>query len=446
MTHEADRSSCHPELDCRLAQGFASVPVARFEVAHVGEPMTANERFFRENRKPQTILKHAVLRRYLSTFAGATGTNSPEHRVGYVDGYAGPGEYLRPSGVLTEGSPKIALKIAADQVKAGRFLGCVFVERDPEYVAALEELVSKATTYSRVIAGDVKKNLPEALKAFANLPMLVFLDPYGAALGTTETIDLILNRGGDQPTELLLNFSMQAVRRMGSRLHEPEGASGREATLATMDEWLGGDWWRRHFEPGRSPDDAAHLVAREYAERVRKATGCNVFGIPIRKQAGDKPLFFLFLFYPRQLAGWKYNEAVSLGQEEWRSVLWGLDIEEAAEEDELDPRLGVSRADELRDAFKASEAQFADDAVDSIKHSIATLLETRDKLYVQRDFAAILGTSVGEGREKHLRRAWKELAAEGTTIAPPTGKLEKATITRAPGRLPAFEAEEVRIV
>ncbi len=55
--------------------------------------MNNNTNFFAEEKDPAAILKHGVLKRYLSKFAGATSSTSPGRRVGFLDGYAGEGEY-----------------------------------------------------------------------------------------------------------------------------------------------------------------------------------------------------------------------------------------------------------------------------------------------------------------------------------------------------------------
>src|SRR5690606_33300587 len=135
------------------------------------------------------------------------------------------------------------------------------------------------------LKGDVASHLGPALQQFRDLPALVFLDPFGTSLDRDQTIEQVLNRGGDQPTELLLNFSLQTVRRAGPLVKKPVGYPAREATLETMNRWLGGDWWQPYFlDPSLdgnpdSADVAANRVAEDYARRVVKSTGCSVFGV-----------------------------------------------------------------------------------------------------------------------------------------------------------------------
>lgn len=397
--------------------------------------MASNDAFFREAKGAQTALKHAILKSYLATFAGATGTHSPGNRVGFLDGYAGPGEYIsQTTGLTNEGSPRIALTIAKNQLERRRNLECIFVEKNPKHFAMLKAMVDAAETPALAFRGDVKDHLVAALDSFSTLPALVFLDPFGAALEREASIDAILRRPGDQPTELLLNFSVQTVRRAGARIKEREGSQGREATIATMDRWLGGDWWQPYFLDSHLNGDAsradiaANLVVQEYARRVCASTSCGVFSVDMRRSAGHKPLFALMLFFPRALAAFKYNEAVSLAQDAWRTTMWGMDIARAEREDEHEIRMGMSRADEMREAFKADKEQYRLDAISTIKNTIIDTLRKQPTVSVEREFSKVFGAAAGQGRTLHLRAAWAQLAEEGVTGPVPVGKFDRAVI------------------
>lgn len=402
--------------------------------------MSVTDRFFSETKQAQSELKHAILRRYLATFAGATGATSTDNRVGYLDGYAGPGEYLSEgSGIRREGSPRIALAIADDQRKVPRNLETVFIEKEPEHFRQLKALTSAATTKAVAIQGDVRDELAPALERFDGLPVLVFLDPFGQSVGIDLVEEVILNRSADHPTELLLNFSLQAVRRMGARLWETNESGSRSTTLESMNRWLGGDWWRSYFldpdldgDPERA-DKAAMNVAHEYARRICSATRCGAFCIEIRRKPRQKPLFLLMLFFPRSIAAFKYNEAVSLALGEWREAMWDLDIQQAEAEGDN------PYAAEIRAAKAADARQFDMDAISDIKVAIRAALQDSPSVTVNRDFSRIFGAAVGLGREKHLRKAWDELAAEGVVAErdKKLRKLDRAEIKRPPARFGA---------
>ncbi|MBQ9915863.1 MAG: three-Cys-motif partner protein TcmP [Microbacterium sp.] len=402
--------------------------------------MNNNTNFFADGKGPAAVLKHGVLKRYLSKFAGATSSTSPGNRVGFLDGYAGEGEYVNPTtGETSEGSPRIALKIAADLRDLGREMRTVFVEKDKKAFTSLKSVVDSASDpHAVALHGDIAQHISGALIHFQNMPALVFLDPFGSALDHATTVNAILGRPGTQPTELLLNFSLQALRRMGARIYEKEGASGRGATLARVDHWLGGDWWREHFQapeilalPQKDRPHAASLrVADLHASRIRDATNCGRYSVPIHRRPADKPIFVLMLFYPRQIAAFPFNEAVSLALEDWRKFLHEVDLAEAELADRAAVAL-ISAAESTRIQFEADEAAIKRDAIHSIKNAITEALVTRQRLSVRSELSLVMGGALGIGRTLHLRAAWKELAKEGIVTDCPKGALDKAVITKA---------------
>ncbi|MBD3943962.1 three-Cys-motif partner protein TcmP [Microbacterium sp. NEAU-LLC] len=402
--------------------------------------MTANEKFFAENKKAAAVLKHGVLKRYLAKFAGATASTAPGRRVGFLDGYAGEGAYTNPrTGVVSEGSPAIALRIANDELRANVELHCRFIERDEKAFTALQRVLAAANNPQAVaLHGDVRDHLDSALESFGGMPALVFIDPFGSGPDIESTVEKILKRGGDMPTELLLNFSIQAVRRMGPRLWEKPNAPGREMTLARMDEWLGGDWWREVFDApdlqGIPKEERAHTaalrVASEYRLRVCRAAGCLAYTVPIHRKPADKEPFWLILFFPRRVAMWYFNEAVSLALGDWRKFLADVELDAADRIDQDQPGI-VSQLSLVQAVIDADEAQIQADAIKDIKRAITSALSTRTSLSTRTDFALVFGAALGVGRETHLRKAWKELAGEGVVVAPPTGSLANATIRRS---------------
>jgi len=404
--------------------------------------MNNNTNFFSDDKGAAAVLKHGILGRYAAKFMAKTSSTSPGKRVGFLDGYAGQGEYVNPiNGHTEEGSPAIALGIAANLLNGvGREPHLVFVERDKTAFKSLSAVVAgSAYPHAVALEGDVADHVQTALDEFKDMPALVFLDPFGSALNHEVLVDQILKRSSTQPTEVLLNFSLQALRRIGGRLAEPDGASGREKALARVDTWLGGDWWRAYFTapevlalPADERISAAALnIAYAHSKRVHVATGCGYFSVPVRRKPSDKPLFLLTLYFPRQLAVFDYNETVSMAQQDWREFLHKVELGEAELLDERDPAL-YSRVSELEELFKLDEAQINFDAISTIKDSIREALLTRVSVSVRKDFSLIMGAARGLGREKHLRAAWKELAAEGLVAECPKGvALDSAVIMRA---------------
>ena len=403
--------------------------------------MPSNDSFFQDPKKAAAVLKHGILRRYLAKFAGATATTAPGRRVAFIDGFAGEGEYRHPlTGVTEAGSPRIALTIAQDLRARDINLECTFIEKRPEAFEQLEALVqSSGDRFALALRGDIGDHYEDAVGRAAHAPTLVFLDPFGRSLDHDRTVAALAARGDTVPTELLLNFSLQAVRRMGARLYESEEAQGRAATLANLDSWLGGEWWQEEFlnekllelprEQRAHP--AALAVWERYASRVRDALGYHSYDVEIRRKPTDKPLFMLALFFPRINALYSYNDHVSLAAQDWRRFLAEMEFAEAEALDETDPLIGESRLAEAKRRFADDEEATKRQAIDDVKDSVTLHLSKLGHLHVSKNLDKVLGAAVGIARETHIRAAWKELAAEGVTDGCPKGSLEKQTIWRA---------------
>lgn len=104
-----------------------------------------------------------------------------------------------------------------------------------EYVA---QSVQAEVTNCEVISG-----LSQVIAAAAGLPLFLFLDPCGLGIPFSVLVQALTGPRAATwpPTEVLLNFSLEAVRRIAGHV---SSATPNEKTMARLDEALGGDWWR----------------------------------------------------------------------------------------------------------------------------------------------------------------------------------------------------------
>ncbi len=132
---------------------------------------------FFEEKRPAAILKHAILDQYIGPFVGKTGLYSLDHRVAFIDGYAGEGRY--ESG--DEGSPCLLMRKARELTKIDRKLECYLVENEPTVFGKLARVVEDERDGLPVelFQGKAADHLPESLKRVERIPALVFLDPFG---------------------------------------------------------------------------------------------------------------------------------------------------------------------------------------------------------------------------------------------------------------------------
>jgi three-Cys-motif partner protein len=422
--------------------------VGLLRLVDVGARMTSNEGFF-QRRQAAAVLKHGVLRRYPLVFATMTGSRSEAGRVVFLDGYAGPGRYADGS----PGSPLLAVRLAATAAGWRRAVECVFVEQNPSHFADLQRCLTKEAPPElayRLLNGDVADHVSEVLSLVGSAPLLAFLDPFGTALDSNTLCSTLLARPRSTKTEVLLNFNLEMVSRIGGQLARPAGDQAADKSLASMDRFLGGDWWRGTFrdarrssEPG-SAAKAAQQVADVYRDRIRDKTGFQSFPVPVRRRPAHHPLFLLVLFFRADVAPWKFNDAVSLANGEWRDACLQQEVAEWRAErdarsvfgqaalpglDEHVDTVAKSLEDEARDMLQRNESEW----VAIIERNMRTLLERERAIYLKPRINELYGTTLGLAREMHVNRAWKRLTA--ARVAAPKAKgvkyLYEATLTRA---------------
>ncbi|WP_431993870.1 hypothetical protein [Streptomyces albogriseolus] len=99
------------------------------------------------------------------------------------------------------------------------------------------------------------------------VPLFLFLDPCGLCLPRDRLVDVLARQRPQRrpATELLMNFSMMAVRRPGGHVRSPRG---NEKTLERFDAVCGGLWWREYFTDASGHENAAEVDHRTTASLV----------------------------------------------------------------------------------------------------------------------------------------------------------------------------------
>lgn len=363
---------------------------------------------FFEEKKAAAILKHAILDQYIDPFVGKTGMRSTDHRVAFIDAYAGEGRY--ESGA--EASPSLLMR-KARELSASRRLECYFVEDDPEVFAKLEEVVRREggglPVQPQLFPGEAGDHLAHLLTLVNGIPLLLFLDPYGLMVPFDLAVTALTSRAkgyGAPATELLINFNAMGLRRIAGHLTSPRGS---EATLRRMDAVFGGSEWRQIWldhVPSRNASDAdreaaEEAVVNEYAARFAKAAGCGVWTADVRNRAHQKPVYHL-VFLTRHPDGMSaFAEALSLGLEKWRKAVHQVENADTLFGDDA--------------AFKASEETLAAEWVDEIEANLRAQLELGQPFRILDRYNDVFGSATGLARQTHLRKAWRRLHAAGVT-------------------------------
>jgi hypothetical protein len=306
------------------------------EVPEVSPVTDANSPFF-FNKKAAAVLKHEILRQYVVPFVSKVGSTSVGSRVVYLDGYAGPGTYADG----TPASPSLVLG-SASEVSEFREMECFFVEKTRKDFARLQVVVEEARSRgikAEALPGRVQKHLDYVLEKAEGVPLLAFLDPFGLGIPFDDLTEKFFgshrpqNRDGWIPTEVLLNFSANAVRRIGGLLTttkevkgpkrqpfrhsmqpvgEPGGAifiSLRKTTVRLLSEspWASrnGCARKRRLAHGSSPyaiDPITNLYITWCSlPAMRPACGCSVKRTPLRKRHGAKSVHLHLQRTPRSI-------------------------------------------------------------------------------------------------------------------------------------------------
>lgn len=404
-----------------------------------GVALVANDEFF---ARPQAaaVLKHGILRRYSTIFATMAGSRTG--RVVYFDGYAGPGRYDDGA----PGSPLLAVRAASRTAKWGRQIECLFVESDPKLAANLSEVLQKEAPPElryEVWTGDVSDYVVPALTRAGTDPLLAFLDPFGTPLAYEVLTRQLLHRPMTQPTEVLLNLNLEAVGRIGGLLSSKSPKASDQIALGKLDAAFG-EWWRETFreihQPGvkGSAAAAAQRVAGQYVKQVKKDTGYGYFGIPVRRRPGHQPLFLLILFSRFPAAAWKFHEQVSLASGEWRRAFAEEDLDNTLKELGQEPDLfGDNTATWVREsaeeAWDRQEKALDRQWIELITTNLRGLLSNAQTVRLSQRLPSVYGDALSLARDKHVNKAWDQLAKEGVAAPrPPGARLEYASIERAP--------------
>jgi three-Cys-motif partner protein len=370
-------------------------------------------------KKAPAVLKHELLRQYVEPFTGMVGSTSTGARVVFLDGYAGQGRYDDGSA----GSPELAMK-AAEALLPSRVLECVFVERDRQPYASLEAVAAEYAARGvrcRALRGKVEDHLDGVVAQAADAPLFMFLDPCGLSLPLDTLVGVLVGtRSAPRPqTETLLNFSNEAVRRIGGHLRSP---SPDEVTLRRMDVACGGDWWRRAFLDAESTEWGVEAVVSGFARRFREQTGYRVVLVPVRQKVGLLPLYHLVFATRSNYGLWVFADALAKAEREWRRA--------QLEDEPADPaEAGVLFG--LGELLQEREERLEAEGVAAIERNLSALLETHRRFQVLDHVDEVFGEWYGIARETWVRAAVKNLYKAGVTSSTGTGKrIRELIVTR----------------
>lgn len=295
----------------------------------------------------QSVLKLAIIKRYMPPFLAMTGSTSDQGRLVVMDGFAGRGRYNDG----TPGSAELIMQ-AVQSLQGSRTVATYFAETNPGNYRNLQAVVSEYAglgLLASALAGSADEQLDAVVGAAEGVPMFLLLDPCGALLPFSRLVRVFSSQrpAVRPPTEALLNFSADFTRRTAGQL-----AAGRtrEAGVTRMDVTCGGPWWRDtameayRASPVSNFETAAEAVVREYAGRLARAGRTLHVTVPVRRRLHHQPVYHLVFLTRSQYGIWVFADALGKARQDWLRSIGRLD-DDADSQGTLP---GMSRSDDMQ--------------------------------------------------------------------------------------------------
>lgn len=354
---------------------------------------------FFDEMQGAAVLKHGLLHRYLRIWAQKVGSRSSQGVVHYLDGFAGPGAYADGA----PGSPALAVQLAdlLGNQQATRSLRGICVEEDVANYSELAQFLEGRSNW-RAIQGSLHVHLPSILEETPGQPLFAFFDPFGLSV-TVDEILTVLRRNGK--TEVLLNFSLPGLHRNAGHLTSQKDYPARSSLVERMDRAMGGPWWQELWSsPSVDRDEA---IVETYIKRICEASGFGAYWTPVSDRWDGAPSYYLILFTQHLDGHWHFNESLSLA--------WDNDYRAFCERAGLQGRL-----DDMPELWVAA-----------IKSNLERLIQSEGSVRLRDHLSELYGSELlGRARELHLRKAARELHAEGLLEPAPKGDLSRIIVRR----------------
>lgn len=258
--------------------------------------------------QPHTEAKHEILRYYLGAWFPILA--KIYLRLLYVDGFAGPGEYLKKvDGLLkkVDGSPIIALKVALEHrfksklTRPGMDLVFLFIEKDEARYQNLKQKIAqlkpqlpstfrierRCTSFEEVFDSVLFK-IEEQNKRLA--PSFVFIDPFGP---TGFPMSLISRLAQQPRSEVLITFNYQSLNEWF--LQDPRKHKH-------LDELYGSGVWRLALQIPDSNEKESCLMETYQAALERLGWKGHPFRMVNKQNQTQYCLFFATAHWEGMLA------------------------------------------------------------------------------------------------------------------------------------------------
>ncbi len=235
--------------------------------------------------EPHTEAKHAILRKYLDAWLPIiTRWNG---RVLYIDGFAGPGEYIGGK----DGSPIIAIKAVLEhRTEITSEIKMFFIEADKKRCEFLEQKIAYLEIPPNIDTECFCDRFDEVLTKILDYideqktrlaPAFVFIDPFGF---TGIPFALIKRIMQNPKCEILITFMYEEINRFVSD----------KKLWDSLEETFGTDKWKEviHKEGSRRRSVLLHGIYKNQLEREAGMKFVQSFKMVNKANKTDYFLFF----------------------------------------------------------------------------------------------------------------------------------------------------------
>jgi three-Cys-motif partner protein len=387
---------------------------------------SGGDSFFDEERFPNRM-KHAIIGGYVPGGLAVLISHFKSDAY-YVDLCAGEGIYKDGR----KGSPRIIAEHAAGRMKRGeshRIL-CYNVEADADrYARLVESLSDLPQDIITNTPGEWQDHLDDLLRLIHKKPAIIFLDPFGSKGLELETLVKILSGVGSDAWEVILRFDIDGLRRGNiAPARDLERAGKSHSYYDLPNKVFGTTTWQNLLVDYDLPEDRYDAFLDLYLQQLLNAGGKPflsrfVAAVPIPERIDGPAAYHLIFISRSEKAVTMISEAVcSATEKAWRE-------EEARIAALPQQTLGLEGVDVgVMPYEKHFEAVFA-----QLKQAVHEYIKKRTWPVTFRELHRELAKRFfGQVMEKHIRRAVKELRAEGTVITDKNAIDEKTNVSRAP--------------
>jgi three-Cys-motif partner protein len=261
----------------------------------------ADTSFFDEARE-QSRTKSRIVAKYFHAWAKViiSAAKGPEHRIAYIDLFAGPGRYSDG----TPSTPVIVLQMAIKDAALREMLVTVFNDKTSEFAESLKETINAIPGIQslkhapRVENEEIGRKVVEDFRKTKLIPTLLFVDPWGyKGLSVALIASVLQNWGCDCIFFFNYNRINPGLNNPAVREHMDD-LFGKERANAIRAKLVG-------LEPGERED----LIIEELSQALKESAVTYVLPFTFKSEKGTRTKHHL-VFASKNFKGYEIMKEI----------------------------------------------------------------------------------------------------------------------------------------